>query len=872
MARLQIEISILPKLASGAWERVMSTFKRGATDMNSESSKLFGGLRKQFADGQAIANEGGGMFGDVANRLGQLASPAGIATAALTALTFAFTQTVSIGKEYEKQLAAVGAITGITGKGLDELGSKARSLATSFGGPVTDQLKLFQFTLSKFGPDLAKSPEQLAEVAKNINLLGKAGALDAARSTDAVANSMLQFGVNVSNANVAAKESGRFVNVLAASARVGAAEIGQVTEAVLQAGVSAKQLKLSFEETNAAVQALAIGGKVGSEAGIGLRNVLTSLVTGGEKQQAILQQMGQSYKSLGDSLSRNGLSATLGLLRDGMNKLSTDAERSAALAALFGKENLASAGILLDQVETIKRWTKEITGTNDALMQASINMNTFDDRLKRLTANIEDYAIGAYQKLGPALNKTFDFIANSISQASPSISPVWMQQLQQIEGAFGGLYESLKPILAVLGGQIVGSVILQITAALNGLNVAFTIVGQVAKGVGEILSPIGVALGIIDANATKATDPLQTFTGILSTAVSAIASTGKTITDFSAVIIKYLVMPVKWAVGVGTDFTKWLLSISPAANVVGGSVQAMSSAFAKTSRAMLAGAESSQRFVEQQIQANKEQQKSAQTTSLLVREYQNLASQKKLTGAETKRLYEIQQTLDKQYPSLIDQTTSFRDNLSGVAEIGKQTTSSMTALAKQSEQLQKQLEAANRNIAYAKRNVAIDELRDSLGSFSLFGIGDENKFREQFAQAREIYVSELFGAKTSTEVLSAQAKIFEKLNDLNKQGLFKDNRKIAELYEMIGKAATASQQAIGDVNEEVTKSVVETQKSVKGTVSLDAVLDKTKKRSDKAAKEAAKTQLDIFKDELKAAKEAAELSEQNLRAGLAEKA
>ncbi len=76
-----------------------------------------------------------------------------------------------------------------------------------------------------------------------------------------------------------ASESGRFINVLAASAKAGAAEIPQVSEAILQAGVAAKGAGLSFEETNAAIQGLAVGGKVGSEAGVALRNVIGKLIT-----------------------------------------------------------------------------------------------------------------------------------------------------------------------------------------------------------------------------------------------------------------------------------------------------------------------------------------------------------------------------------------------------------------------------------------------------------------------------------------------------------------------------------------------------------------------------------------------------------------
>ncbi len=68
---------------------------------------------------------------------------------------------------------------------------------------------------------------------------------------------------------------------MAASAKVGAAEIPQVSEAILQAGVAAKGAGLSFEETNAAIQGLAVGDKVGSEAGVAMAFFWVVVIRGG---------------------------------------------------------------------------------------------------------------------------------------------------------------------------------------------------------------------------------------------------------------------------------------------------------------------------------------------------------------------------------------------------------------------------------------------------------------------------------------------------------------------------------------------------------------------------------------------------------------
>jgi len=321
---------------------------------------FMGGLEESFKKGQKDATSGGGIFGSLAGRLGELATPAGLATAAIGGLTAGIAATVSIGREFETSLAAVGSITGQSSEDLAKLGDNARDLAKKFGGDAVTQLESFQGVLSRFGADLAKSPEQLKTLADNINVLGKAGGLDAAQSMDALTNSMLQFGVDVENPNEAAQESTRFINALAKSAEVGAAEIPQVTDAILVAGVAAKKANVSFEETNAAIQVLAAGGKVGAEAGTALRNVLGKIAG----EEVIPQEALDKLKSLG--VDMNLVSDTSKPLSVRLKELGKASKDATAFAQVFGSENAAAASILADGAETISDWTKEITGSNAA--------------------------------------------------------------------------------------------------------------------------------------------------------------------------------------------------------------------------------------------------------------------------------------------------------------------------------------------------------------------------------------------------------------------------------------------------------------------------------------------------------------------------
>jgi len=312
------------------------------------------------------------------------------AGATAIALDFA-TNSVQAFLSRDRGLAELSAITGIAGEGLDDLSSAATSLSLEFGGPVTDQIESFKGVLSRLGPEFGKSAEAMEMMGRNINTLAIAGGIDAPAAMDALTTSMLQFGVDVSNPIYAASEAARMMNVLAAGAQAGAAEIPQIADAIKQAGVAASAANISFEETNAALQVLAAGGKVGSEAGVALRNVIGLLVKQSGPGAQALAELGTSTEQLGKVLTTQGLNAALELLGDKMEGLS-EAERLATLMQLFGTENAAAAGIMLKgadaadgQASALKGLTTAITGTNKANEQAAIINDTMSARWDKVT-------------------------------------------------------------------------------------------------------------------------------------------------------------------------------------------------------------------------------------------------------------------------------------------------------------------------------------------------------------------------------------------------------------------------------------------------------------------------------------------------------
>jgi len=448
-------------------------------------------LSNQFGNAKNIAKDSGGIFSSLAGNITSLVSPASLATAAMGALTTGLIGAFTVGKEYETNLKAVSAVTGITGDGLKLIGDAAKDLGTKFGTGASDNLKSFQGILSRFGADLAKTPEALKAVGENVNILAKAGGLEASAAMDALTNSMLQFGVDVANPNEAMQESSRFINVLAASAKEGAAEIPQVADAILVAGVAAKGAKVSFEETNAAIQVLAAGGKVGAEAGTALRNVLGKIAG----EEVIPKDAANKLKSLG--VDMNKVSDTSTPLSERLKELGKASKDATAFAQVFGAENAAAATILANGAGTIEEWTKKITGTQEAVKQAEINMATFQETINRVTETVKTVGINVYEALIPVINN----VIAAFSVLYKEVQPILENTFNQIGGIFQNLWDILKPIMAGIGAVI--AVGWSTTDA--GFTATVNILSKVVERIKNIFAPVFNSISKIIGDTGKST-------------------------------------------------------------------------------------------------------------------------------------------------------------------------------------------------------------------------------------------------------------------------------------------------------------------------------------------------------------------------------
>jgi len=291
-----------------------------------------------------------GATGAVLKALG----PAGTAAAGGAAiLGAAYLRSAREAAEFNKTLANVSAITGQTGRDLDVLRQKAIEFSRDSTQSARDVAEAFKLVASA-KPELLENADALAKVTKEVITLSEASGLGLAEAARATTNALSQFGAG-------ADQAARFVNVLAAGAKFGKAEIPELTDALVKSGAVAASVGVSFEQTVATLEKLAEFGAPAEEFATGFRNVLLKLGAGADETNPKVVGLTQALLNLG----AKGFTIS-------------------DLAQEFGDRNAVVAAQMIQTANAAEVLRGKVTGTGAAYEQAKANTDTLLEQLTRL--------------------------------------------------------------------------------------------------------------------------------------------------------------------------------------------------------------------------------------------------------------------------------------------------------------------------------------------------------------------------------------------------------------------------------------------------------------------------------------------------------
>ena len=391
-------------------------------------------------------------------------------------------ETLAPGAALQSQLAELEATAGVTAEEYAILEKYARSTAKEFGISAAGSVNSYKLLLSQLSPELTKNSEALNNMGKNVATLSKMMGGDATAAAEVLTTAMNQYGVSLDDPMAASDRMWEMMNTMAAAAREGSAELPAIKVALEQCGMAAKAAGVSFEETNAAIQVLDKAGKKGSEGGVALRNVMSTLAQGRFLPKDVREELAAAGISVNDLTDKSkSLAERLAVLKPVMAD-------DALFSKLFGKENSAAAMALVQGVPKVQQWTEAITGTTTAIDQSQIIMETYNERLARVQAKFDDIKISIFNSCGD-LGIWTQVVTGALvplSQLVPLIysaakAVVFLRSVN-FKGAFTGVASSIRNVVVGLVVQNAA-----ITAS-GGYWLAFKVLAQ------NVCRSIGVAI------------------------------------------------------------------------------------------------------------------------------------------------------------------------------------------------------------------------------------------------------------------------------------------------------------------------------------------------------------------------------------------
>lgn len=441
-----------------------------------------------------------------------------------------FAETMAPGAALNASLADLAAISGATGKELDTVEKFARRTAREFGGSASGAVESYKLLLSQLSPELTKNTEALDAMGRNVAILSKTMGGDTTAAAEVLTTAMNQYGVSVKDPMEASRQMADMMNIMAAAGREGSAELPTIKVALEQCGMAAKAAGVSFAETNAAIQVLDKAGKKGSEGGVALRNVMATLAQGRFLPKDVQQELAAAGVSINDLTDQSKtLAERLTILKPVMAD-------SALFSKLFGRENANAAMALVQGTEQVEKWTDAISGTNTAVEQSKLIMETYNEKLARINARFDDIKISIFNCCGD-LGIWVEVVAGAlipVSQLIPFVSglakAILFLRTVNFKSAFSGVVTRIRSIIA---GLMMMNVSLGVT---GGFWTAFKVIAQNAcRSIGvaimniPIVGWIAAGISVVIAVVQQLWDKCKGFRIAVFTAWEAIKAAGNAV-------------------------------------------------------------------------------------------------------------------------------------------------------------------------------------------------------------------------------------------------------------------------------------------------------------------------------------------------------
>ena len=468
-----------------------------------DTSKFKTGFKSALADLKTFQSQ-------TATSKDKLAAFSSAATSAGKSLTKGLTvpiagigaASVAVTAKFDAGMSKVQAISGATGKEMEQLRAKAKEMGAQTKFSATESAEAFNY-MAMAG---WKTEDMLDGIEGIMNLAAASGE-DLATTSDIVTDALTAFGLS-------AKDSTHFADVLAAASSNANTNVAMMGETFKYVAPVAGALGFSVEDVSTAIGLMANSGIKGSQAGTALRNLFTRLAKPTKESAEVMKQLGISVTD--SSGKMKDFDTIMGDLRKGFAGLS-EAQKTQAATALAGQYGMSGLLAIVNSSDKDFNKLKDSIYNADGASQkmAETMMDNLPGAITLAKSALEGLGIRIGEVITPAIIKVvraFTSFISWLSQASDgtvrfavamgvilaSIGPVLL-----ITGTLARNILSLIDLYNVLSEVMVGKAIIGFikTAAAKAKDAAMTVVDTVANS--RYLASLRGGLGVISGAISK---------------------------------------------------------------------------------------------------------------------------------------------------------------------------------------------------------------------------------------------------------------------------------------------------------------------------------------------------------------------------------
>ena len=403
-------------------------------------------------------------------------------TATVTALGTASVKTAA---DFEASMSKVAAVSGASGKELEDLTAKAREMGSKTKFSASEAAEAMNY-MAMAG---WKTEDMLSGIEGVMNLAAASGE-DLATTSDIVTDALTAFGLS-------AQDSGHFADVLAAASSNANTNVSMMGETFKYCAPIAGALGFSVEDTAEAIGLMANAGIKSTQAGTSLRTIMTNL--SGEVK-ICGENIGEvTVATTNADGSMRDLSDILADCRTAFSGLS-ESEKAAAAESLVGKNAMSGFLALMNAGEgDIAKLSGAIDNCNGAAQNMADTMNNnLEGQLTILKSQLQELAISFGEILLPAVKKIVGWVQGFID-------------------VLNSLPDGVKETIVTVA---------LIAAALGPVLI---IIGKIITAVGTIMTIVPKVVGVIKAvktaflalNATMLANPIVLIIAAIAALVAA---------------------------------------------------------------------------------------------------------------------------------------------------------------------------------------------------------------------------------------------------------------------------------------------------------------------------------------------------------------